>query len=66
MAPKLLPASHHLHQQQQFGARSVERVLEEAISSGELLRAGRKLKDFPKVLPVSGSLEDTVFAGKVH
>lgn len=59
MAPKVLAV-----QNQQF-SRSLDRILEEAFLSGELLLTGRKLKDFPKTSAHAGqfNLEDTVFAG---
>lgn len=71
MAPKVLSPS----QNPQFsGPRSVERLIDEACFSGEILLCGRKLKDFPKVAaaPTTNSaagghrnLEDTVFAGNL-
>lgn len=43
--------------------RSLERILEEAHFSGELILTNRKLKDFPK-MGAKYSLEDTVIAGE--
>lgn len=44
-------------------ARSLERILEEAHLSGELILTNRKLKDFPKT-GTKFNLSDTVIAGK--
>lgn len=44
-------------------ARSLERILEEAHYSGELILTNRKLKDFPKT-GTKYNLNDTVIAGK--
>lgn len=43
-------------------ARSLERILEEAHLSGELILTNRKLKDFPKT-GTKFNLNDTVIAG---
>lgn len=43
-------------------ARSLERILEEAHLSGELILTNRKLKDFPKT-GTKYNLNDTVIAG---
>lgn len=43
--------------------RSLERILEEAHFSGELILTNRKLKDFPK-MGTKFSLTDTVIAGE--
>lgn len=43
-------------------ARSLERILEEAHLSGELILTNRKLKDFPKT-GTKYNLTDTVMAG---
>lgn len=45
--------------------RSLERILEEAHFSGELILTNRKLKDFPK-MGAKYSLEDTVIAGELY
>lgn len=52
-------SSGHHHQL----ARSLERILEEAHLSGELILTNRKLKDFPKT-GTKYNLSDTVIAGK--
>lgn len=44
-------------------ARSLERILEEAHHSGELILTNRKLKDFPKTA-TKYNLTDTVIAGE--
>lgn len=44
--------------------RSLERILEEAHFSGELILTNRKLKDFPK-MGAKFSLQDTVIAGEL-
>lgn len=46
-------------------ARSLERILEEAHLSGELILTNRKLKDFPKT-GTKYNLNDTVIAGKLN
>uniref|UniRef100_A0A1A9VR66 Uncharacterized protein n=2 Tax=Glossina TaxID=44049 RepID=A0A1A9VR66_GLOAU len=46
-------------------ARSLERILEEAHLSGELILTNRKLKDFPKT-GTKYILTDTVIAGKKY
>lgn len=46
-------------------ARSLERILEEAHLSGELILTNRKLKDFPKT-GTKYNLSDTVIAGKLY
>lgn len=45
-------------------SRSLERILEEAMSGGELRLSGRKLNRFPKSAE-KYDLKDTVFAGKL-
>ncbi|XP_073825101.1 leucine-rich-repeats and calponin homology domain protein isoform X2 [Musca autumnalis] len=52
-----VPTSGHHHQL----ARSLERILEEAHLSGELILTNRKLKDFPKT-GTKFNLSDTVIA----
>lgn len=50
--------------QQNQLTRSLERILEEAHTSGDLNLSGRKLKDFPKAAGKKYNLNDTVIAGE--
>lgn len=52
--------SPYQHQQQPHTARSLDRVLEDAVSSGILNLSGRKLRDYPGL---SYDLTDTTQAG---
>lgn len=44
-------------------SRTLDRVLEESVLTGEILLSGRKLKEFPKSAS-KYNLSDTVIAGK--
>lgn len=46
-------------------SRTLDRVLEDAQYTGELILSGRKLKDFPKIAS-KYDLDDTTCAGKPH
>lgn len=52
--------SQYQHQQQPHTARSLDRVLEDAVSSGILNLSGRKLREYPGL---SYDLTDTTQAG---
>lgn len=52
--------SQYQHQQQPHTARSLDRVLEDAVSSGLLNLSGRKLREYPGL---SYDLTDTTQAG---